>query len=301
MWTELNPKKLWGRLEQTPDYARLNRSLHDDITDGIANKEKCNATLSSKRLRYSNGLFYIFKTSSKIIKFRYKFHHSNKDDYASARQAVVEPQLCGKLKGTNKWIMLNTSHLIDKTFPIVAEKEWEVTYKFKEDFEEFQFCLPFGGFFYYVKIEADNLELKAPTNIVFGFLGSSVTNLSACYAACSLTAQLYRQLGVNTCNLAIPLANSIVYKEILDIIKNKKTIKWYLLDTINICQKNIDKVKALNVKFACVNCRWKYTFANVNYIFDLDNPCYNRDNLHLTTAGAVAFVDKLLSILKEAS
>ena len=298
MWVKLDPKNLWGRLEQTTDYARLNITLHDDITDGVANKEKGTAAASSRRIRYGNGLFYIFKTTSKAIKFKYKFHHSNKDDYATSRQAVVEPQLCGKLKNTNKWIMLNTGHLIDKTYPVVAETEWEVIYKFKEDFEEFQFCLPFGVVFYYIHIEADKLEIKKPTEIKFGLLGSSVTNMSACYAASSLTSQIYRQIGINTCNLAIPLANSIVYKEILDLIKLKKNIKWYLLDTINLCQKNIDKAKQLNIKFACIACRWKYNF-DVKYIFDLDNPCYNRDNLHLTTAGALAFAEKLIPILQE--
>lgn len=285
-------------MNQTQDYSRLSVTLHDDITDGVASKDKCNAALSSKRIKYGNGLFYVFKTTSKTIKFRYKLHHSDRDDYASSRQAMVEPQLCGKLHGGDAWIMLNTGHMIDKTYPVVAETEWEVTYKFKTDFEEFQFCLPFGAVFYYVDIDVDDLDVKAPTPIKFGLLGSSVTNLSACYAACSLTAQLYRKLGVNSCNLAIPLANSIVYKEILGIISARKDVKWYLLDTINLCQANIDKAIDLGVKFACVRCRWRYNF-DVDYVFKLDNPCYNRDNLHLTTAGAVAFVETLAPILKK--
>jgi len=300
MWVELTPTKLWGRPIQTPNYNRLAIDLDKGIDDGIANKPKSTPELASKRVKYGNGLFYIFKTASKTIKLKYKLHHSNKDDYMSSRQALVEPMLCGKVKGTNTWIMLNTCHMIDSTYPIVAEKEWVVTYTFKEDFEEFQLCLPFGAIMYYIFVETDKeLKLVTPTPLKFGFLGSSVTNMSALYAASSLTAQLYRKLGINSCNLAIPMTNSIVYNKILDIIKIHKEAKWYVLDTMHLCEKNIENAKKLGIKFACIKTRSaKYIFKE-NYIFELNDPCFNRDHVHLTTAGAVAFVEKLIPLLKE--
>lgn len=300
MWIKLDPTKLWGRPVQYNNYERFNITLDKGIDDGVANKKLGTCEASSKRLRYGNGLFYIFKTKAKNIKFKYKFHHSDKDDYASSRQSVIEPQLCGKLKNSNIWIMLNKSHLLDATYPKIAEKDWIVEYNLTEDFDEFQFCLPFGNIFYYIFMETnESFELISPTNIVFGFLGSSVTNMSGCYACDSLSSQLYRELKINSCNLAIPISNSIVYKKILDFVKNNSQIKWYILDTINTCNKNIENAKNLNIKFACVNCRWnKYKF-DVNYIFDFIKPSYNRDHMHLTGAGVIAFIEKLLPILNK--
>jgi len=302
MWTKLNPKMLWGRPVQFDNYKRVDIQLKKGLTQGIVKKELANFEASTKRLSYANGLFYVFKTKAKHLEFKYKYHHSNKHDFYLARQAIVEPQLCGKSKETEKWILLNRMHINDQYFPGGAEKEYTIKYTFTEDFSEFQFCLPFGSVFYYIEtLSESKIELIKPAEVKFGFLGSSIGSFIGTYACCLIPSQLYRELGINSCNLSIPMTNSAIYDDVLCFVKSKQDIKWYLIDTMHMTLEGFNRLKNFNIKTACINARVvaNYKFPNTNYIFEFDNPIYHRDHLHLTSAGAYAFILSLIPLLKE--
>lgn len=301
MWIKLDTNKLWGRPIQYDNYKRIDISLNKGLVDGIVNKENANFEASTKRLSYANGLFYIFKTKSKKIKIKYKYHHSNKHDFYFSRQAIVEPQLCGKLENGD-WIMLNKMHTTDKFFPDCAEKEYTITYAFSEDFNEFQLCLPYGSVFYYIYIDSDKpLSLIDPLNVKFGFLGSSITSFIGTFASCSLPSQIYRKLNINVCNLAIPMTNTLCYDSIISFIDTHPNIIWYLGDIMHLSKKALERGLAHNIKTACINARVseEYKSDKINYIFNFTDPTYNRDHLHLTSAGTVAYVNQLIPILKE--
>ena len=115
--------------------------------------------------------------------------------------------------------MLNTRHALCDSYPRMAEKTHIIKYKLldRESFTEFQFCLPCGVRTLSVEIASDSkIEIISPLKVSFIFLGSSVTNMSAINACSSLTAQLYRELGINCCNLAIAVTNSIAYPEMFN-------------------------------------------------------------------------------------
>ena len=66
-------------------------------------------------------------------------------------------------------------------------------------------------------------------------------------------------------------------------------------------EEGFNRLKKFNIQQACINARVvsNFKFPNTKYIFDFDNPIYNRDHLHLTSAGTYAFVQKLIPLLKE--
>ena len=301
MEIKLDPKKLWGRLKKFDNYNRTDIILKHGLIEGVVDKNKANYEASTKRLSYSMGLFYIFKYEGKSITLRFKYHHSNKDDFYMARSSIVDLQLLGKRKTDGIWIMLNRMHMTDKLFPNCAEQEYKITYNFTEDFDEFQLCLPYGSVYYYIFASTETpIKLIEPTTIQLGILGSSITSLVGTPACASIPSQLYRELKINSCTLAIPMTNSAIYDEILNTVKNT-TIKWYLTDTMHMCQEALDRISKFNIKIACINARVfpKYKFENTNYIFNFDNPLYYRDHLHLTTFGAYAFIQALIPLIKE--
>ena len=122
--------------------------------------------------------------------------------------------------------MLNRMHMYDKFFPEGAEKDHVIKYNFNEEFSEFQLCLPYGSVFYYIEVESeDEIKLIPPQPIKFGFLGSSIGSFIGAYACCLLPAQLYRNLGINSCNLSIPMTNSAIYDDVLNFVKTNNQIK----------------------------------------------------------------------------
>lgn len=286
MQQKLNPKMLWGRLQQLDSYHRLEMSC--------ANKK------IEKYLQYNCGLFYSFSCKTAHIKIKYNIHYSEKFDWRHPVALKAELCLMGRLKNSSHWITLTAGTGTIFKADAVCDKDQFVNYNLHGvDYDEFILCLPPQGKTNYIIVDTDSkITYNKPKKVRNVIVGSSVGADNTHFPTESLSVFAYTIAGLNLANISVPTAHTFLSNELIELIKTNKTLNFICADFEHITQAELDKVKNLNIKYKILteqNRPDSYKLALNNNLkpIILNSSC-KRDACHLNALGSWKYINLLI-------
>lgn len=218
--------KVMGRIENSNNYNRLNITLPNKHAEAV--------------LRYNCGLFVVFKSKSSILKVRYTVY-TYPSTFNVSQKIKNEVELMGK--GKDGWELLNEVTPLGNPIDIIndgrgKDRNFEITFKMHEEYEEFQLCFPALGRIQKIEIESDDKIEYVVKPLKYIFLGSSVAQDSNDTTHGNLCCYLYRKFGINTATVGISGHNTINFKEMIEKLKSYNSNQLIFMDNI---QSNNDE------------------------------------------------------------
>ena len=199
---------VWGRIENSNDYNRLNISTDNKQIDSI--------------LKYNCGLFTIFSTTTNKLRISYSVHFSPEVFHIS-KKIKSELMLMGKYNDT--WVLFNP---VEMKLSKDVKSDTLMSIEFDLNglmMSEFQLCFPSLGVIKSLYIESDNdIIFKKPTDIKYVFLGSSIAQ--DCYTGSNsnIITSIYRKYGYNCSTMGCSMYNTIKIPDLLSKLVGHKYI-----------------------------------------------------------------------------